>query len=203
MTKSVAIYGAKGSIGKRWVAIFKYLNCNVVEIDCDSSTIAKKVAHVCDYAVIATPTNTHISMLKHCLKYDYNRILCEKPLSQLDRTKDFKILKDNPKIVVVNNWQYVFDDEELKIGKHNIEYNYFNCGKEDVYCNCFQPLAFAQDIMISNNLPVFSCLIDNKTVTQAMFDESYIILAKKFISNKKCGFNYEEYCKASSNARDW
>lgn len=196
--QSVAIYGAKGTIGKRWVCVFNWLGCKVVEIDIDATKQEKNAAHACNYAVIATPTSLHLSFIRHCLKYDYERILCEKPLSVNDKCKDLQVLKNNPRVIIVNNWNYV--DKKLTIGKHIIDYNYFNSGKGELYENFFQPLAYAEQLEI-NTSPIFKVKIDKVAITQAMFDKSYIELASRFIKGEKCGFDYEEYCKAVKNAK--
>jgi hypothetical protein len=77
--KKVAVFGAKGKMGKLYSIILEqFTDCDVVKIDIDSSFGIDFLT--CDGFIIATPTDTHAKIIAELVGYD-KPILCETPVT--------------------------------------------------------------------------------------------------------------------------
>lgn len=191
----ILIVGAKGSIGKRWCAVAKYLGHKTIEVDIDNEELISSESY--DRAIVATPTITHKDVVES-ISEDV-QILCEKPFVNED-DENFDI-PDNVRIV--NNWSY-FTQNHLKIGSHRIQYLNFTCGNESLFENLFQPLAYSKNYSLDLNSPFLKISIDNKVVSHEDIENSYMFLFEDWIKDSKhAGFDKDEYHKAHRHAKHW
>ena len=62
----ILVVGSSGNMGKRYVAICKYLGHEVVGCDLDTEADRDEMVS-CDRAIIATPIDAHVSWCKWCV----------------------------------------------------------------------------------------------------------------------------------------
>jgi hypothetical protein len=175
----VAVFGSNGSMGKRYMAILKFLKIKAVPIEIgdtwDSTTF--------DRAIVAIPTDDHFDLLTELLPLN-KPILCEKPLSK--DLKEIKILENLDKygwIRVVSNWNFL---PQVLFIHNEVEYDHYNTGKDGLFWDCCQLLMIARDSKceIKNTSPVFKATINNLSVSLDDIAMSYVTMVQRWMVNK-------------------
>lgn len=179
---SILIMGSDGNMGKRYGAILKYLGKEVVGVDRhhEPETVRKLVKKA-DGIIIATPTETHLKLLKALKRYK-KPILCEKPFSKnirdLSLLLDYYYKSETPLNMV---YQY----KELVNGKSHgdSEYDYFRHGSDGLLWDCIQIIGLAKgNVTIREESPVWRCQINGERLSLNMMDVAYVQHLKKWLA---------------------
>lgn len=139
----ILICGHLGNMGRRYEAIVKHLGHEVIGKDLEDQVGVQRF----DKVIVATPTENH---LEHCEELaEYNiPFLCEKPVSKDPKEIDKLMGKQG---YMVNNWAFVFPGIRLLPGNNNIEYDFYNTGKDGVEWDCIQTIYLANKISIKTD----------------------------------------------------
>ena len=180
MTK-VCVIGAKGNMGRRYMAILDHLGVEAVGVDDGDHVISSGITHY----IIATPTYTHTGVLEH-LEAGWTNcpILCEKPVSKypaaLNRVLRMAIGR---RIYMVNQYAYYSDQLPQKSGITC--YDYYNSGKDGILWDCIQiiHLARGEITTLTNKSPVWRCVINGTELNREAIDLCYVKMIRDFISD--------------------
>lgn len=171
---SVVILGGKGNMGQRYSTIHYYTERPCLIADRDTPTLQlREYLKSAEGVIIATPTDTHVDMIRFCLPYGIP-ILCEKPI-----TKDLRALKDLMKEVSESNsclsmiYQYKFMMDKRQRGPSY--YNYYKHGTDGLIWDCIQIIGLAKDsLTLGDDSPIWKCMINGKLLDLGRMDHAYI-----------------------------
>lgn len=181
---SVLIVGSEGSMGKRYQAILKHLGKEFHCRDIGRNTIPdKRISYDIDEIIIATPTDTHIEVIRHYLEYK-KPILCEKPIS-----KNMEQLKQIVKEIKEENisfqmmFQYKGLVPRLAIGK--TYYDYFRHGNDGLAWDCLQIIGLAKDqITLREESPLWDCQINGHRLHLEFMDNAYVVAVESWLKGQ-------------------
>jgi len=205
----VLLLGHEGRIGRRYLAILKYLK-SVEVAHKDLSIITYDVldpfegempwrAWEFEKAIIATPTDTHVAICKEMIVLK-REFLVEKPLSKnMSECKDVMnlALKNDVKGYVVNNWERAIvqvmlkwepkSADKEKTGINKISYNYFNHGSDYMVWDCCQLIHLARKLKCALSFktesPRFDVYInDSVNVSLRDIEDSYVEMITHFLN---------------------
>jgi hypothetical protein len=172
----ILVIGAKGSTGKRYCAILKCLGHKVIQADIEDLVYA-----IPNYCIIATPTNTHASILKNLVVGGAKNVLIEKPafdnFSEIEVAKKYKI-----DIRQVCNWQYIADMKAP--GQNTIIYDYYNPGP-DKYSNrenLAQLIYLAGEFKCKLTSPVFNVSVNGSIISHRQIEMSFVKMIERWIA---------------------
>jgi len=167
-----------GSIGKRYMAIIKYLGHEAIGVDINRGPYSLESFDF-DKAIVCTPTDSHFEPA-YALAYMDKPFLIEKPVSkQILEIK--KIKEKTDKAYMVNNWAHVFTDIKLLPYNNSVYYDHYNTGSDGLAWDCIQLIYLANEIMLDNVSPFFHCTINEDKVTLDMVTRSYVNMLLAFV----------------------
>lgn len=175
----ILIIGAKGSMGKRYQAILKYLGKQFVCVDSNAEFDNAINENNFSAYIITTPTDTHYSYIHflatHWEQWESKPILCEKPLTtSLTKLHSMYSLCDDSKIPLTMMNQYAMLPD-LSNEDGLTSYDFYNTGKDGLIWDCIQVIGLANgDIKLRNNSPVWKCNINGWPVSIADMDRAYV-----------------------------
>lgn len=201
----IAIVGANGSMGKRYQAILNYLDKPFRCIDVD--TPLEEAKGVCQFAtgvIVATPTETHLAILK-LLGKQHVPILCEKPISKsvAEVTEILNFAKDS-KIPFRMTYQYEMLDGSGRSG--NSYYNYFRHGSDGLVWDCMQIISLARgDVKLEETSPVWTCRLNGKSLNLSLMDRAYIQYIEKWFEepSQDLGLLLDAHLKTEEFEKKW
>jgi hypothetical protein len=171
---SVLLVGAKGSMGRRYQAILRYLGRKFIACDIESEPEqVESLASRCAGTILASPTDTHAAYIR-LLAPLKKPILCEKPV-----TKNVAELKDlltelarlETPFRMMNQYRILAD--RSRIGKSI--YDYFRHGNDGLYWDCMQIIGLARgEIRLGESSPVWMCMINGKALSVSHMDAAYL-----------------------------
>ncbi len=161
--RKILVLGSSGNMGRRYALILKEIGCEVLLADQDVTLTNR--AYLCDVAdgiVVATPTDTHFTILKSLIEFK-KPVLCEKP-----------ICKDPKELEQILSWygsagipldmvnQYAYMEASIKHGEHDTLYNFYNTGKDGLAWDCINIIGLdtTSRISLDNNSPYWRCKIN-------------------------------------------
>jgi hypothetical protein len=175
MNHNILVIGGMGNMGKRYCKILDKINVTYDIYDV-------KVPFPVKYdnftgIIIATPTDTHYSILKELKDEGYKGpILCEKPITKSKKELD-EILSFGLKLRMINQYEYYFivDEEYPKSSKPD-HYDYFKTGEDTLTWDCINIIGTNNfnDVLIKNDSPVWLCQLRGKRLNIADMDWAYI-----------------------------
>lgn len=181
---STLLIGADGNMGRRYRAIFNYLNEPFTPLEIGYTLprlklLVKGVSHV----VVASASNAHIDNLWDLSEVNCTvPILCEKPVVTLPEHLD-SVLSYDLNLYVVNQYQHLVP-EGVRV--KNATYDYYNTGRDGIFWDCFQLFAIAeQNVTLRNKSPYWTCIFDQYHVPFALMDLAYIQMIRDFLGEKK------------------
>lgn len=182
----ILLLGSEGSMGKRYQAIFNYLKLEYLPIDEKINSFNEMIDafQKCDRVLIATPTNSHISIIKMLLVHDNIRdILCEKPIA-----KSSKQVAEILNLFRFRSCKFnmVFQYGEILANNGNpnqfTSYDYFRTGNDGLYWDCLQIIALASGpIKLNNKSPYWKCEINDQDLDIASMDHAYLKFIKRWV----------------------
>jgi hypothetical protein len=176
----VHIIGILGNMGRRYEAIlrtygYKVTGEDIGLVDAGGSGNAQGY-------IVATPTDTHIDVLKR-IAHRGKPILCEKPLSKdLDALE--KILHfcdaEKTKLSMVSQYDYLIDE----VGEGLTSYDYFKHGSDGLYWDCINIVKHARGkVELRETSPVWQCQINGQRIQPGLMDMAYIEMILDWVKN--------------------
>ena len=186
--KKVYFVGYEGNMARRYRACLDYLGIKHCGVDLGG--VETGAVYDCDGIIIATPTPTHMNMIKRYAAFD-KPILVEKPIS-LD-----PFILNGGNVQMVNQYAYCgpFSGGETY-------YNNWNTGKDGMAWDCINIIGLAEGkCTIENTSPIWKCMINGKELTLADIDLSYIKMIDSWTKNPVSNTDY--ILKAHKKVRDY
>lgn len=177
----IFIFGCKGNMAKRYAAILEHLGHSWCGEDLDYS---EGLLSDCDAVIVATPTDTHVKVLRQILDCG-KPILCEKPI-----TKDLKELRQlmadcvlaGTKLQMVSQYDHLVDWE----GRGPSYYDYFKTGPDGMPWDCLQIIWLAKgEVEIGNKSPVWICKINGMPLDLNDMDGAYVDEIKAWLNRPR------------------
>jgi len=163
----IHVVGYKGNMGQRYCSILEYLNVKYIGTDVEDD------AYPCNPKgrIIATPTDTHYSILKEFREYK-GPILCEKPITK-NKEELEEIKSWNLNLSIVNQYVYLYRGCSDSYGPTN--YNYFKSGTDGLIWDCISIISLSnRRVLLKNESPVWSCEINGYEINIEEMDCAYI-----------------------------
>ena len=185
------IIGNKGNMGSRYAACLNYLGEGFDGIDLGEVSI-----HLSNRAIICTPTESHLSLMKKMNRAGIN-FLVEKPIATTSYYDVYMGVKDiTVDARMVCNWEFAINmvltghrDTMVK-GNTRVEYDCYNTGKDGVAWDCIQliHLAGPKNISIKTKSPVMECKVYTEKnpkgyeITTRHIEESYVCMLSSWLN---------------------
>lgn len=180
---SILIVGTHGSMGKRYEAILRYLGKQFVGVDKEHNRhYVNEQAAKADGIIIATPTDTHAEYIERFAPLS-KPILCEKPVTKsIDELNRLLETVKSHKTPFRMMYQYKVLATQSSIGKSH--YDYFRHGSDGLVWDCLQIIGLARgELRLGEASPVWSCVINGRTLNLAHMDAAYIAYVQKWLQN--------------------
>jgi hypothetical protein len=180
---STLIIGANGSMGKRYQAIYEWLDYPYWAVDKELSREQILVrAKAADSIIVCTPTITHGELLRDFMPLQ-KPILCEKPISkdmdELNEILTYAKRKALP-FNMVMQYEELLNDKG-RDGDAKSEYNYFRHGNDGLVFDCLQIIALANgEIHLDDESPIWTCVINGQKINLSDMDQAYVSMIKKW-----------------------
>lgn len=182
----IAILGGDGGIGRRYQACLNHLKVpfRVIEVG-DYIDVLEGITK----AIIATPTDTHISWCERLAK-EKIPFLCEKPMSTKSSEIKDLAMKYDPKAWVVNNWAFLMRNMHFNwAGPFNeIHYNFFNTGKDGLIWDVCQLIELAvlydADLTVETSSYFWNVHIAGQPVHYSAIEYSYVQMLAAFLEDR-------------------
>lgn len=180
----ITVIGGQGSMGKRYCAILRWLQCNYQSQDlkggCSLADARRSEAWI-----IASPTDSHFGWCKKAIEHGIP-FLCEKPLSKsIDECAELIDLADehDAEGYVVNNYHYAIRNLK-KSSEPKLQYDYYNHGKDHYLWDCCQLLNINGEVKLNFDSPTWEFLVDGCKVPYNTIERSYIEMVDDFVEGE-------------------
>lgn len=188
----IGLIGSEGSIGKRWKSIINtdhsleghYFD---VALNNGPSFYEKLRKKDLDLVLVATPTETHYSVLSSIKETGTNaRILCEKPITK-NLNDLIEILSWGLDLTMVYQYFYAYGSNGSDLKGHDEDigtyYNSFHSGSDGLAWDCIQLIAlhdFKKKLRLENSSYIWKCTINDCRIERNKIDESYAIFLRQW-----------------------
>ncbi len=166
---STLIIGNKGSMGIRYQAILNHLRKPFVGIDKGGPIPAEDF----DSFIIATPTETHASIIQMLSPYK-KPILCEKPVSKnIGEVTEIlhQVSADKTPFKMMLQYEVLSANTTTGLSL----YNYFRHGRDGLAWDCIQIIGLARgEVSLSEESPIWQCWINGKELSLSHMDYAYV-----------------------------
>ena len=190
MSAPVVLFGARGSMGQRYRAIFRYLGVPVVPVDIADGPIVWPLVwgevRSSRGVVFATPTSTHGPLMNQLVSADASRgwhvpILCEKPIAAAAGLVAMFLTGPNAILgPFAMMCQYQMLDDGLTEGV--TRYDYFRSGQDGLAWDCISLLALARgDVVLLNDAPVWECVLNGRRLTLGDVERAYVDFVARWL----------------------
>ncbi len=189
----VLVIGSKGNMGRRYMAILKYLGVDALEKDLGDPFPDPDSF---DRAIIASPTENHLDDIQEMVSFrrDY---LCEKPISKDPSDIDL-VMSSSVDGRMVCNWAFVKPNGRLKPGCNFIDYDCYNTGKDGLAWDCIQLVYLAQGMpTLKTKSPTFATYINRHGITLDDIAKSYVRMIKAWLQDPTQLWSLEDAKKAT------
>lgn len=191
----IEIVGSEGSMGRRFYTILKYLKEDLIIRTDPSYEGANKTCGYMDTVIVATPTDTHFEVVWDLLgRHGMRRILCEKPvcknpehiLALIDRARFYGV-----DVRMCCNWKYAINlaltrAQKIAVeGEMEIEYNYYDSGKDGFFWDCIQLIHLAGRFKYDRTRPAFEAKVNGIDVTLEHIHASYVLMVSEWLHGDK------------------
>lgn len=178
----ILVVGNKGSMGKRYEHILKFLGKDYKGIDKETGKGALlNLSEQADHIILATPTSTHYALLKYIAPATRARVLCEKPVvPDIDMLRQVLDLDMDLSVMM----QYMCLDDPDSEG--DSYYNYFRHGNDGLVWDCYQIIALARGkVMVDETSAVWTCKLNGKDLSLNQMDGAYIQYLSEWLDGHK------------------
>lgn len=183
---SILIIGSEGSQGKRYQAILSHLGKDFIRVDASlpGSALNPSLEENIEGIIIATPTESHVSVIKSYLRLK-KPMLVEKPIcKKIDDLSEVLELSKASDIKLSMMFQY------KKLGPSDARqksyYDYFRHGDDGLIWDCFQIIALSKaEVFLKESSPIWNCTINGRKLNSGDMDKAYIDEVKEWLSGKE------------------
>lgn len=186
---SILIIGSEGSMGKRYQAILKYLNRDVICVDKDCpEECLLGYAFRSSGIIIATPTDTHTEIIRKMIPFK-KPLLCEKPVTKdIRELRDLKFELKADQVPFRMMYQYQKLDDP---GARGVSfYDYFRHGNDGLIWDCLQIIGLARgDVNLADESPIWDCSLNGQPLMVASMDVAYVSSVKDWFLNPHQDFD--------------
>jgi hypothetical protein len=185
----IYIFGVKGNMAKRYGACLQHLGVPYGGCDIPQPIATKTDLEAAKAFIVATPTETHIEILKEILPYK-KPILCEKPISKnlseiLALETEFPHVKTT--LCMVNQYKYLLKKQPSNYS----EYSYFKSGQDGLYWDCINIIGLAKKLpSLSRNSAIWKCTINGDKLSLSDMDHAYIAMLKDWTTKFAANWDY-------------
>lgn len=182
----VLVVGHLGSMGKRYCAILRYLKEDVITADIGDPWWEWEF----DRVIIATPTDHHYNDI-NLARVKGKPILCEKPISKDRAELEYLCSVPDLDIRMVSNWKYAINlaltrAQKVAIeGEMEIEYSYYDSGKDGFFWDCIQLIHLAGQFKYDRTRPAFEAKVNGLDVTLEHIHASYVLMVSEWLHGDK------------------
>jgi hypothetical protein len=176
----IALFGANGSIGRRYQCILNSLGVPFRAIEVKDYPNWKGITK----AIIATPTETHypVSMLCEDAKVPY---LLEKPVTKNVHEMNWMTPFRTPGWMV-NNYSFLAPNGEFgKYPLESIEYNFYNTGKDGLHWDLCQLVWMSEltnaDLKVETDSYTWTLKLNDVRIPYEDIEDSYAQMLLAFI----------------------
>lgn len=175
---SILVVGGRGNMGKRYRAILNFLGIESTVVEKEhSTTYMKRMAQASEGIIIATPTNTHVDLIRSFIPSG-KPILCEKPicrnpaeLKELMR----EINESDTFLSMVMQYRMLAPKRFDRKRPPPSHYDYFRHGTDGLAWDCIQIIGLAEgNLMLGETSPVWKCTINGKKLDIGQMDRAYV-----------------------------
>ena len=177
----IFLMGSEGSMGKRYQAIFRYLELDYIPFDHYKGIGYSEDINKCDKVLIAIPTDYHSFVLRNIIPMGKD-ILCEKPVC-----KSSKEVSDILDLVKKSDSKFNMVFQYGEIAANNLNphqytyYDYFRTGNDGLAWDCLQIVALASGpIKLKDQSPIWKCEINDQQLELSSMDYAYVKFIKKW-----------------------
>lgn len=178
----VYIYGIAGNMAGRYSAILHHLGHSIA--GCDLDDVGGSFGpEGSDGIIVATPTETHTAVIRHCLPFG-KPILCEKPICKdLPELRGLMadVARSGVRLQMVSQYDHLPrygpgpDDGSC--------YDYFRTGPDGLPWDALQIIWHAKDTpRLAALSPVWKCRLNGQRVSIADMDQAYVTEIKGWIA---------------------
>lgn len=197
---NILLIGSRGNMGSRYAAILNHFGLHFDGVDINDFINVNK--HY-DRIIIATPTDTHIEMLRYCkTHFKKTPILCEKPISTyIHEIKDF----DFKDVYMVNNYVFMLQMNPIRVSTDPItHYDYFKTGSDGLAWDCIQIINLAEGkITLGCTSPKWQPIINGLQLTPNMIDQSYLEMVWDFTHGMRYQWGEDEIKQAHQKVMEY
>ena len=185
----ILVVGSKGSMGRRYCAILRYLKEEVITADIGDPWWEWDF----DRVIIATPTGRHNADLLLAMPMG-KPILCEKPISKSASDVSCHLQESISRGVDVrmcSNWKYAINlaltrAQKVAIeGEMEIEYSYYDSGKDGFFWDVIQLLHLAGRFKYDRTRPAIEAKVNGIDVTLEHIHASYVLMVSEWLHGDK------------------
>ena len=129
-----------------------------------------------DGAVVATPTGTHIEVIRDLVSMNPEiHIHCEKPIALCSKEAE-EAFAMAPNLRMVNQYKFAAALTDLSQESNDATYyDYFRTGKDGLYWDCINIVGLAEStVTVSNKSPLWRCSINGQPLSLQDIDAGYI-----------------------------
>lgn len=198
----VGVVGALGNMGRRYCAILAEIGIPHVLFDIGQDPLSVP----CDRYIIATPTETHFSIIKDIRGLQPETpILCEKPLMVCRSSEDVgavcDLVKKDRNLFMVNNYKFTHRYWPPTGQNTLTSYEYYNSGPHGLAWDCIQLVHMAQgELRLTKKSPIWRCLINGREITRSRIDISYLQMIKAFVGDEDGLWSGDDIANAHQKA---
>ncbi len=186
----ILVYGARGNMGRRYMAILRSLGITSYGVDLDTDPRAIPHKEAAGY-IIATPTDTHIRLMRALLPQK-RPILCEKPWSKdIHELRDFMSdlgEGDKRRLSMVAQYRHLIPGLR---GRGVSLYDYYRHGGDGLAWDCIQIVGLSNGpVILREKSPVWRCLINGHTINVGGMDGAYVTDVQEWVSGRGLSINF-------------
>ncbi len=180
------IIGSDGAQGRRYQAILSYLGREFICADPkrpESMIIQKEKEKRIGGVIVATPTDTHVTILKRFMHTGVP-ILCEKPICKdVQQLTELVEEIEDCKAKVSMVLQYRHLGFPVFLPRRYSFYDYFRHGNDGLLWDCLQIIGFATGgVRLDESSPVWKCQINGKTLDISKMDTAYVTDVREWLA---------------------
>lgn len=182
--RKILIVGGMGNMGRRYQAILRYRDCEtLIYDDIDASQgLLEQYAEECSAIIIATPTNTHLKLLRDLLKFK-KPTLVEKPIApSADAVEKIYAEYEAARVPLQMVNQYAFIEQSYAYDV--TEYDFYNSGKDGLAWDCINLIGLAQsDVVLNRDSPYWRVILNGRRLNLQDVSDAYVTMISTWLQN--------------------
>lgn len=194
---NILVVGARGNMGRRYLACLRALGLKPVAIDQPWPDIVPQWTR----AIIASETSAHWAAVLDLIQHtpedgQYRHVLMEKPVAKsvvFARAIYDALTRHRMRLFCVNQYQYlpgVIEDQERGV-MGRTSYDYYNHGRDGLHWDCFQLYALARgEVQLREGSPVWRCEINGREMSSCDMDPAYLSMLEDWLGPQRYSWKW-------------